>query len=868
MDLAAGEEVPLRYSSANPNETQLSSSTDDIRAYNAGLRASRAFLEMNDGDASSAIGDIFVVGMGLEEASKQRTNHLAWEASNLQRPALFANDRDQLRDALRNALGNIGIPEADLTLSAPIVGSVPELIPEIPGLLINDPVTGPRAAVADDVIADTSDPDTTDTRNARILRAQLTDNVLFTTSVETPGFKGNLRATNVYSTDDFGTGTETRTFDDRDPADKLLWDAGSLLQARHPDDRTILFNRRGDPPGTEPLELRLEEDGGTIPNADLADLLGVPVGYLSEIDGQGALTRADAARMVVQVIRGYRLSVHPDTRTLYMPGCDPATPSSCVLNFSTLDEDGNNTWKMLDPTNVAPTVVQNPGRSPDVDPPTYNAAEYGNTYPDGFYWDNLNRQTMVYMGTNGGVMHAFRGDNGAELYAYIPADVLGDWETNETPGSRSTLKDLVALLVADRNGIQNHKFFISSPATVQDIFLNSDGAWHTALAFGRGRGGKFVTALDISNIGDWDANPANLDDRVIPGTTRMPKLLFTVGNREGVSDGLYDGMGETWSVPIMGNVAAQSPLQEQAVMFFGAGYGCPGSGNNEGQFFYVLKMEDGSVYQRFQTAADEPTAPIPYNGIVATPATYNPHRDAPRGETAESDLTTRAYVGDLQGLVYKLDCSASDRNQWTFDIFYEFEVDQPITAAAALKKVRGTQLIRIFVGTGGDRRVDSPPTLFQLAALRDIDPEGANNPGTLQYNLELNPGERVEVAPIVIGDAVFFAASTRSFDAAACTDRFDSRLFALQTDAEAAQGVFDLNTDTSELDSSVELEGGKVTGLYGSSQAVYVSKSGNIGQAGETLVFAEGEGALSIPDPIQPTGAILVLVRGFRLSPF
>jgi hypothetical protein len=795
---------------------------------------------------------------------------LAWEASNLQRPALFGDDRVQLKDALRNALSNIGVPEADVTLGAPIVGSVPELIPDIPGLLINDQVTGPRAAVADDIIADTSAPDVSDARNARSLRSHLRDNVLFTTSVETPGFRGNLRATNVYRVDDFSLGTESRTVDDRDPADKLLWDAGSLLQARHPDDRTILFNRKNELPGTEPTELKLEEDGGTVSNADLADLLGVGVGYLSEVDDQGALTAADAARMVVQVIRGYRLSIHPDTSTLYMPGCDPANPSSCVLNFSTQDEDGNNTWKMLDPTNMAPAVIQNPGRSPDLDPPQFHAAEYGNVYPDGFYWDNINRQTVVYLGTNGGVMHAFRGDNGAELYAYIPADVLGDWETNETPGSRSTLKDLVALQVARNNSIENHKFFLASPATVAEVFLNSDGAWHTVLAFGRGRGGKFVTALDISSIGDWDTNSANVDDRVLPGTTRMPKLLFNVGNREGISDGplgIYDGIGETWSIPMMGNVAAPSPLQEQWVMFFGAGYGCPTSGNNEGQYLYALKLEDGSVYQRFQTAPDEPSAAIPYNGIVARPVTYNPSRDAPRGEIEDRDRTTRVYVGDLQGLVYKLDCSRSDPTQWTFEVFYEFEADQPITAPTTISKALGTQLIRVFVGTGGDQRVQSPPTLFQLAAINDFDPEGANNPGTLQYNLVLNPGERVSATPIVLGDVVFFAASTRTFDASTCTGSLNSRLFALEAEANEALGAFDLDTDTPGYDSTLELET-KVIDMYTSSDALYVSMSGRIGQAGETLVLAEGEGRLGIPDPIEPTGAILVLVRGFRLSPF
>ena len=73
---------------------------------------------------------------------------------------------------------------------------------------------------------------------------------------------------------------------------------------------------------------------------------------------------------------------------------------------------------------------------------------------------------MIYLPTNGGMVHAFRGDNGAEVFAYIPADVLGDWQTGEVASSRSTLKDLVRLIVQENNGIQNHKFLLSASVNV------------------------------------------------------------------------------------------------------------------------------------------------------------------------------------------------------------------------------------------------------------------------------------------------------------------------------------------------------------------------------------------------------------------
>ena len=182
-----------------------------------------------------------------------------------------------------------------------------------------------------------------------------------------------------------------------------------------------------------------------------------------------------------------------------------------------------------------------------------------------------------------------------------------------------------------------------------------------------------MTALDVSNAPDWDgtSSTAPIDEADF---VHLPRLRFTVGNIDAVvdSDGLgenYDGFGETWSVPVMGAVA--EGIGDQAVLFMGSGYGCVGE--DQGRYFYVLNLEDGTVYKKFGPINDDAAASIDDNAMVATPTLF-----------WHEDLVTRAYIGDLQGFIHKLDTSNSDKAQWTFNDFYAMGVDRPIAAPIAL----------------------------------------------------------------------------------------------------------------------------------------------------------------------------------------
>lgn len=842
--------VSMRPNPVDSTETQLiTGPDDDVASFNAGLKGEVA-LRAIDPSLDGSKGNTFVIGMDISAADRQKINTIAWMASGaaipgrseeLMHPAFFADDEQGLVTQFEDILARIGIPASTLSLGASIVGSVKEVIASH---------TNPEVAATD--VIPPSGGDAADFREARQIRADHRNNVLFTTSIDVPGFRGHLTATNIYRVVD------------PDPADSLpadprtdrvadftqLWDAGAELQDDHPDDRPMYFNQRG---STSVIEF-------TTANVTPADL-NVSAGYLSELDGIGARTDADARDIVVQVTRGYRLSLHPDTGTIY--------DTADELNFSALNEDGSGTWKLFD--NVAGTVavVSNPPRSPDFNPPLNHGPKYGvgGSVPgDGFFWDHINRRTVVYYPSNQGIMHGFDAQTGAEVVAFLPDDVLG-LTSGETPGSRDTLKDVVALLVKRNNGVLNHKFTLAAPPTAQDAFLRNDFGgsdnWASLLSFGRGRGGRFITMLEVTTV---PSNPASL------------RLLWNRGNREGLAEGQIDGLGETWSTPVLGNVRISSAADpddddvDQWLAFAGGGYGCENA-DNEGHFLFAFRAEDGFIFTRAQVSNNS-SASIPYNALPARPTLFNPHQE----DVADfNDRITRVYIPDVQGNVWKLDTSAVDPASWTFGVFAEMGPDHPITApVAVVNDVFSPNRIFVMAGSGGDRRAPIPAEGFKFRTWIDADEEGSN---TFQFAAGDEPvfeqpfmtGERMSEQPVVAGEigdvlspVVFFVASQENFDSESCTTSFRSTLYALGIESGLAE--FDLDsTQTGEV--STDLGAGKAS-LFGRDGNVYVTRSGELGVDAELQVWGDGQ----FDDEPSASGfdgyTVAVQVEGFRISPF
>jgi hypothetical protein len=337
--------------------------------------------------------------------------------------------------------------------------------------------------------------------------------------------------------------------------------------------------------------------------------------------------------------------------------------------------------------------------------------------------------SVVYVPAND-MLHAFRAgpcpagvttcqgtaapsESGAEeLWAFVPHDLL------------PSLKD--KMKVQTRT---DHTYMISTSLRVAEVFvpgattltLNGksyavQGRWRRMMFFGRGLGGKYYTALDITGVGSLTS--AALD-------TDLPGVLWNRGNPDTI-DGtlatapvntagdatLYADMGQTWSTPNVARVTASALNGNREFMLFtGSGYS---SGPvNEGTRFYSLDPLTGDVVASDDVGEGGQT--VFQNALLASPVVYSatqlvggvdlPH---PASSPAES-----VFIGDIHGRLWKFNAN----NAATRTLFRNLGPAHPIGLDGAVLNVAGAP--HVFVNTGADVRVGTlgePGVLLQLPA--------------------------------------------------------------------------------------------------------------------------------------------------------
>jgi type IV pilus assembly protein PilY1 len=94
-----------------------------------------------------------------------------------------------------------------------------------------------------------------------------------------------------------------------------------------------------------------------------------------------------------------------------------------------------------------------------------------------FYEAHINRSHTVYVEANDGMLHAFNGINGEELWAFVP---------------ESALPELPVVV----DSAYCHVYTCDQTVAVKDVRL--DGIWRTMLIGGQGRGGFGLFAIDVT----------------------------------------------------------------------------------------------------------------------------------------------------------------------------------------------------------------------------------------------------------------------------------------------------------------------------------------------------------------------------------
>ena len=500
-----------------------------------------------------------------------------------------------------------------------------------------------------------------------------------------PGWEGQLRAYDV-SKVSLGSGgfsvLTTLTTSDLDASGgralqsgtEVLWDAGQILKARSADDRVVYTAVR--------------------PNKDL----GQP------------LQRTDFTVANVDLLTPFLQ--------------DPNNDNDGLIGFI---RGTGREWKLGDINHSTPVVVGVPSQA---------ASLMGAGYSD-FAKANENRTKVLYVGANDGMLHCFNVSTGAELWAFIPYNLLPKLQKQWA----------VDLVNADR--FYAHDIFVDGSPTIADVQIG--GQWRTVLVCGQGPGKgstmaggyNYYFALDVTNPED-------------------PRPLWEITHRN--VSGQYT-MGETWSVPAVAKISDAGT--DRWVAFMGSGYDNIGQGV-AGRTFYVVRVDTGEVIWD-TTVSDVDTslftAPrVPYpnilSAIVASPTTIDTNADG---------YVNSVYVGDLDGRLYRLDASSSVRSAWTFTAIYTDYLNYPIITKPAvwIDPFSDVKFPKVYFGTGGD---DNAPAArdYSFVGLADMGSSGVTidwymgNPAALNLTSdkkqgELETGYKVWADPVVADFTIYFS---------------------------------------------------------------------------------------------------------------
>lgn len=319
------------------------------------------------------------------------------------------------------------------------------------------------------------------------------------------------------------------------------------------------------------------------------------------------------------------------------------------------------------------------------------------------------RQPVIYVGANDGMLHAFEGDfltatssntvtgGGSELFAYVPSLLY------QGPNSTPLVNGLPAL--ANLNGVStnnfSHHFYVDATPQVADVDFtyvsngnaapttsSSTADWHTILVGGLGKGGKGIYALDVTSV------PKAVDTTSSSSveTTEAGKVLWEYTDAD---------MGYTYGAPLIVKTRKYG-----WVVIVTSGYdNTSGSDSLQGHgILYVLNIKTGTLIQKIDTGVGSTSSPA---GMTQATAFTQDVTDG---------TIDQVYAGDLLGNVWRfdlsesaLDSSGAVTGSYSSPTLFATLADssgntQPITTAPRVEESlssSGLSTLRwVFVGTG------------------------------------------------------------------------------------------------------------------------------------------------------------------------
>ncbi len=477
-------------------------------------------------------------------------------------------------------------------------------------------------------------------------------------SSQEPSLGANLTYIAGYVTQKWSGEVEAREIDlaTGGPKTTVVWSAKAKLDAKAGnacDNRVIHLFRSGATNNMVPLTW----------NTRACDTGGSPTGVAST--GMNAAERANFGAANVALLSQYPSMTDGTSGTV-----DQRTPAAGdnLLNYVRgqrgLEDFQSNVADKLfrrrdtilgDIVNSSPRYVKKA------------TADYQENNYDVFAATSESRIPMVYVASNGGMLHAFRAGTsttdttgGNEEWSFVPTQVLPN-----------------LYKLADNNYASNHQYSVDGTPVPSDVYDTTAAAWKKVLVAGLNAGGKGYYALDVTNPlapkALWEFNWSNTCyDGTVANSGADCHLGFSFGKP--IFGKLSNG---TWVVMV---TSGHNNVNAPAKVGDGQGY------------LYVLNAITGKIIYKISTGAGTATAPSGLGQIAL-------YADDP----TVSLLALQVYGADLMGNVWRFDINdrilPAGRDAALVGIAKAPDgTRQPITTTMKLLEVDGKAMI-VF-GTG------------------------------------------------------------------------------------------------------------------------------------------------------------------------
>jgi type IV pilus assembly protein PilY1 len=308
--------------------------------------------------------------------------------------------------------------------------------------------------------------------------------------------------------------------------------------------------------------------------------------------------------------------------------------------------------RLGDPVNATPAFVKAPRFNfGDSVTPTYAT----------FRTANASRQGVLYIAANDGMLHAFNGDSGDEIWAYVPRIVFPDLHN-----------------LATDNWDVRHEYNVDGSPQVMDVFDSSASAWKTILVAGLNKGGRGFYALDVT-----DPN--------------APKGLWEICHDILLCAIADSDMGYSYGYPVITKRASDG--RWVVLVTSGINNISPGTGRG---YLYVLDAFTGAILQKVDTGVGDLITPSGFSKISGFANNFN-----------VDNTSTFVYGGDLLGNLWRFDMSVNPPAVLKMAELKDGSGNpQSITSRPELGIVENNRVV--FVGTGrylGEDDLPDPATL-------------------------------------------------------------------------------------------------------------------------------------------------------------